>query len=226
MKSMGRRGFLIAGGTVLAGGAAAFALLEPAVSGPGTSTASDAGTLAALGKEPPHGEKWIGAEDAPVTVYEFASATCPHCANFHKATYPALKKEFIDTGKIKFVLREFPLDDLSLAAFMVARCAPEGRYFDMIHVLFERQRVWTGHDPRGELFKIARQAGATEESFEKCLSDEKVARGILAVREHAQTVLGVSSTPTFFINGMKLTGNHPLSSFRKHIEHFTESQPS
>ena len=155
MKSMGRRGFLIAGGTVLAGGGAAFALLGPAQSGPGKP--SDASTLAALGKEPPHGEKWIGGKDAPVTVVEFASATCPHCANFHKATYPALKKEFIDTGKIKFVMREFPLDDLSLAAFMVARCAPEGRYFDMIHMLFERQKVWTGHDPRGELFKIAHE---------------------------------------------------------------------
>ncbi len=223
MKSIGRRGFVIAGGTVLAGGAA-FALLGPAVSGNGTN--ADAGTVSGLAVEPPHGEKWIGAADAPVTVYEFASATCPHCASFHKGTYKALKKAYIDTGKIKFVLREFPLDDLSLAAFMVARCAPEGRYFDMIDMLFERQRVWNGHDPRGELFKIAKLAGATEKSFEACLSNETVARGILATREHAQKQLGVNSTPTFFINGTKLTGNHPLSSFAEHIERYTAKQSS
>lgn len=221
MKFMGRRGFLIAGGSVLAGGAG-LALLGPAISGTGSDTAISA----ALAKEPSHGEKWLGAKDAPVTIFEFASATCPHCANFHKGTYKLLKKEYIDTGKVKFVLREFPFDDLSLAAFMVARCAPEERYFDMIDVLFERQKVWVGHDPRGELFKIAQQAGATKESFEACLTNEKLARGILSARDHAQAELGVAATPTFFINGRKLNGNHPMSSFRTQIDGILKQKSS
>ncbi len=221
MKSIGRRGFMIAGGVVLAGGAGV-ALLGPAISG----TGSGGGMSAELAKEPPHGEKWLGAKDARVTIVEFASATCPHCANFHNGTYKLLKKEYIDTGKIKFVLREFPFDDLSLAAFMVARCAPEGRYFDMIDVLFERQKTWVGHDPRGELFKIAQQAGATKESFEACLKNEELAKGIISARDHAQSVLGVASTPTFFINGKKLNGNHPMSSFRKQIDGILDQQQS
>lgn len=214
MKSIGRRGFVIAGGSVLAGGAG-LALLGPAVSGSG-----NASTIAALAKEPAHGEKFLGPKDAAVTVVEFASATCPHCASFHKGTYKGLKKEFIETGKIKFVLREFPLDTLSLAAFMVARCAPEDRYFDLIDILFERQQTWIGSDPRGELFKIAQQAGATHESFEACLKNEELAKGILGVRNHAQSELEVTSTPTFFINGMKLSGSHPLATFRKIIDGF------
>ncbi len=215
MKSMGRRGFMIAGGAVLAGGAGV-AVLGPAISGTGTE--ANPTLAAALAKEPPHGEKWLGSKDAPITIYEFASATCPHCANFHKGTYKLLKEQYIDTGKVKFVMREFPLDNLSLAAFMVARCAPEGKYFDMIDVLFERQKTWIGHDPRGELFKIAQQAGTTKEKFESCLKDEKLAKGILAVRDHAQHKLEVASTPTFYINGTKLSGNHSISSFKKIID--------
>lgn len=217
MKSIGRRGFVIAGGTVLAGGAG-LALLGPAVSGPGGS--ADAGVVAALAQEPQHGERFLGPKDAPVTVVEFASATCPHCANFHNGAYKGLKREYIETGKIKFVLREFPLDNLSLAAFMVARCAPESRYFDLVDMLFERQQQWIGSDPRGELFKIAQQAGATHESFEACLKNEELAKGILAVRSRAQAELEVASTPTFFINGVKLSGNHPLTTFRKIIDGF------
>ncbi len=115
-------------------------------------------------------------------------------------------------------MREFPLDNLSLAAFMVARCAPEERYFNMLDVLFKRQRIWTGHDPRGELFKIAQLAGATKKSFEACLTDEAVAKGIADARNHAQHNLGVASTPTFYINETKLTGHQPISAFRTHID--------
>ncbi|NNE22217.1 MAG: thioredoxin domain-containing protein, partial [Rhizobiales bacterium] len=92
----------------------------------------------ALMTPPPLGEKWLGRADAPVTMIEYASATCPHCANFHTDTFPAIKTDYIDTGKVRFAMREFPFDQLSLAAFMLARCAPEERYFGMIDVLFER----------------------------------------------------------------------------------------
>ena len=165
----------------------------------------------------PLGEKWLGREDAPVSIIEYASATCPHCANFHKHTYPLLKSEFIDTGKVRFAMREFPLDDLSLAAFMVARCAPEDRYFPVVDVLFERQQVWSRNDPRGELLKIARQAGMTEKDFEACLTNQTIGEGIVETRNQGQAKLGVNSTPTFFINGQKVAGNQPIEYFRRVI---------
>ena len=167
--------------------------------------------------EPPLGEKWLGREDAPVTIIEYASATCPHCAAFHAETYPALKSEFIDTGKVRFAMREFPFDQLSLAAFMLARCAPSERYFDMIDVLFERQRQWTGGEPKAELLKIARLAGMSEAQFDSCLKNEDIAKGILATKNQGSEELGVDSTPTFFINGTKYTGNRPIGFFREKI---------
>ena len=173
---------------------------------------------AELSKTPPLGDKWMGSDNAPVTMIEYASATCPHCAVFHADTFPKIKSEFIETGKVRFTMREFPFDDLSLAAFMVARCAPEERYFLVLDVLFERQKVWTRNNPKGELFKIAKLAGFTEKSFEACLTNEKIARGIVDARNHAQRTLGVNSTPTFFINGEKLTGNQPIRRFREIFE--------
>ncbi len=219
MQSIGRRGLILGGGIVLAG-TGALAFLRPEIGEVATANAfSGSGDLAWT---PPHGDRWLGAEDAPVTVIEFASATCPHCAGFHKGTYPVLTKEYIDTGKIKFIMREFPLDNLSLAAFMVARCAPEDKYFNMLDVLFKRQRQWTGHDPRGELFKIAQQAGATLKSFEACLTDEDMAKGISEARNHAQHKLDVASTPTFYINDTKLSGNQPISVFRSYIDKYLD----
>jgi protein-disulfide isomerase len=143
-----------------------------------------------------------------VTVIEYASATCGHCASFHKDSFPALKKDYIDTGKVRFVFREFPLDELALAAFMLARCAPENRYFPIIDVLFEEQQSWT-RNAREELLKIARMAGFTPESFDQCLQDEDVAKGILEIRSTAAEQYGVQSTPTFFVNGEMIAGNKP-----------------
>jgi protein-disulfide isomerase len=166
---------------------------------------------------PPLGDRALGNAEAPVTIVEYASATCPHCANFHNDTFPALKEEFIDTGKIRFVFREFPFDDLALAAFMLARCAPEDKYFPMLDVLFEQQQNWTRSNPRDELFKIARLAGFTEVSFDACLKDTDVAKGIIDGRSQAAKDFGVNSTPTFYINGKLLGGNQPIEKFREMI---------
>src|SRR6202008_1998594 len=108
---------------------------------------------------PALGERALGQAAAPVTIIEYASATCPHCAHFQKDTFPALKRDYIDTGKVRFIFREFPFDDLALAAFMLARCAPEDKYFALIDVLFEQQEKWVKDNPRDELFKIAQLAG-------------------------------------------------------------------
>ncbi len=172
--------------------------------------------LSGLDQAPELGERALGDADAPVTIIEYASATCPHCARFHVDTFPALKEEFIDTGKARFVFREFPFDDLALAAFMLARCAPEERYFPIIDVLFEEQQSWT-QEPREELLKIARMAGFTEESFNQCLENEEIAEGILEIRSTGAEQYGVDSTPTFFVNGTVIQGNQPIERFREAI---------
>ena len=150
----------------------------------------------------------LGKDDAPITVVEYASMTCGHCANFHNKVFPALKEKYIDTGKVRLVFREFPLDNLAAAASMLARCAGGEKTFALISVLFAKQEEWAfvKGDPRPELFKVAKQAGFTQESFDKCLADQKLLDDITAVRTRGADTFGVSSTPTFFINGKKLAG--------------------
>ena len=140
--------------------------------------------LTALHAPPAEGEMAMGPETAKVTIVEYASASCPHCANFYKTTFPDLKKEYIDTGKIRFVFREFPHNEPALAAFMLARCAPKDKYFPLIDMFFEQQDIWL-QAPLEGLSKIAQLAGFTKESFDACLKNEEVAKGILAVRDKA-----------------------------------------
>jgi protein-disulfide isomerase len=176
-----------------------------------------------LHKPPALGDKTLGPADAPVTVVEYASATCPHCARFHTTIFEELKTEFIDTGKIRFIAREFPLDDLALAAFMVARCVPDDKYFAMLGLLYEQQRTWAGQNARAELLKLAKLAGLSEADFDACLKNEELARGILAIRKDGAEKFGVNSTPTFFVNGEKLKGVRELSDLREKIEAATGS---
>ena len=146
-----------------------------------------------------------GPADAPVTIVEYASMTCPHCAHFHEATFPALKEKYIDTGKVRFILREFPFDPRAEAGFMLARCA-EGKYFPMVDVLFKQQENWAAvQDARTALLNIAKLAGFTQESFEACLTNQKLLDDVRAVRSRGAE-FGVDSTPTFFINGKKYPG--------------------
>jgi protein-disulfide isomerase len=169
-------------------------------------------------KAPRIGDKSLGSEDAKVTIVEYASATCPHCAAFHANVYPELKKEFIDTGKVRFIAREFPLDDLALAAFMVARCVPDDKYFDMLSLLYEQQRTWAGQNARDELLKLAKLAGLSEAQFDECLKNEDLAKGILDIRKDGADKYGVNATPTFYINGKKMEGERDIEGFRKAIE--------
>ena len=173
----------------------------------------------ALAETGPLPEKALGAEDAPVTIVEYASMTCGHCADFHAGTFKELKERYIDTGKVRFVFREFPLDPLAAATFMLARCAPEDRYFDVVDMFFETQPVWTRtNDPVGELYKLARQAGFTQASFQACLTNQELLDGINAVKDRAASEFGVSSTPTFFINGELFRGNRPIEDFAEKID--------
>jgi protein-disulfide isomerase len=153
----------------------------------------------------PLGDNALGSPNAPVTIVEYASMTCPHCAHFHETTYPELKKKYIDTGKVRFIFREFPLDALAAAGSMLARCAGRDKYFPMIETLFAQQREWVVQKPLEPMLGIARQAGFTQQSFDECLANQEMLAGIEETRTRAMK-LGVNSTPTFFINGKIFRG--------------------
>jgi protein-disulfide isomerase len=171
----------------------------------------------------PLGEVSLGKDDAPVTVIEYASMTCSHCAQFHNKTYPELKKRYIDTGKVRYILREFPLDPLAAGAFMLARCAGKDKYFPLVETLFNQQTTWVVQKPIEPLFAIARQAGFTKETFDSCLKDQKLLEGIEAVRNRGADKLGVNSTPTFFINGKVYRGALSIEEMEKAIEPLLKS---
>ncbi|QIG49193.1 DsbA family protein [Nordella sp. HKS 07] len=183
----------------------------------GFASTAHAVDIAALHAPPASGEMAMGPENAKVVVVEYASASCPHCANFFKTTFQDLKKEYIDTGKIRFIFREFPHNQPALAAFMLARCAPKDKYFPMVDMFFEQQETWLAAPLEG-LQKIAQLAGFTKESFDACLKNEEVAKGILAVRDKAEKEFGVDSIPTFFINGELVKGETSIEEFRKRID--------
>jgi len=148
-----------------------------------------------------------GKADAPVTIVEYASLTCSHCADFAVNTFPTIKEKYIDTGKARLIFREFPFDPRATAAFMLARCAPEDRYFPMVEVFFKQQQQWAGAaDGEAALLQIAKLAGFTQESFKACLTNQQVLDDVRATMERGSTEFGVNATPTFFINGQKYAG--------------------
>ena len=174
----------------------------------------------------PLGDMALGADNAPVTIIEYASMTCSHCADFHNKTYPKLKERYIDTGKVRFILREFPLDPLAAGAFMLARCAgkdDKNKYFAMVETLFHQQRDWLVQRPLDPLKAIAKQAGFSEQTFEQCLANQQVLNGIEQVRQRASEKLGVNSTPTFFINGKIQRGAISIEELDRQIESYLKS---
>jgi protein-disulfide isomerase len=204
------------GGAIAIGGEAGLALVAPAQAQQQVSTEE----LLVAG---PLAEQVLGAADAPVTVVEYASLTCGHCATFHEKTYPELKKRYIDTGKVRFIFREFPLDPLAAGGFMLARCAGDGKYFPMVETLFGKQKDWAVQKPLPPMFEIAKQAGFTRQSFDQCLANQKLLQDIEKVRERAATKFGVNSTPTFFINGKKFTGAMSIEEIEKQIQPYLKS---
>jgi protein-disulfide isomerase len=165
----------------------------------------------------------IGKADAPVTIIEYASMTCPHCAAFHKSTYPVLKERYIDTGKVRFIFREFPLDEVAVAASMLARCAGGDKAIALIDVLFNSQDTWAIRQPIPPLMQIAKQAGFTQKTFEECLADQKLYNNIVAVRERASKEFKVESTPTLFVNGKMVRGGVSIEELEKQMQPFLKS---
>jgi protein-disulfide isomerase len=190
--------------------AAAMALAGPALAQDGPVD------LTRLAEAPASGEMFIGPANAKVTIIEYASASCPHCAEFANGAYKDLKKEYIDTGKVRFIFREFPHNQEGLAAFMLARCAPKEKYFPIVETLFEQQQMWL-QNPMDGLFKIAQLAGFTKESFDACLKNDAVVKGIVDVRELAAKKFGVQGIPAFFLNGQPYEGETTIEAWREAI---------
>jgi protein-disulfide isomerase len=194
-------------------GAASVAALSVAVgAAPALAQRRGAGpdevSVEALMKPGPLPDLVQGKADAPVTIVEYASMTCGHCANFHNNVFPALKTKYIDTGKVRFILREFPLDNLAAAAAMLARCAGGDATFALTSALFKTQEKWAfvRGNPVPELFKVAQQAGFTQEKFDACIKDSATLDNMISARQRASDEFGVNATPTFFINGRRLKG--------------------
>ena len=173
---------------------------------------ADAQTVLALSKD----DRVLGNPEAPITIVEYASLTCPHCAHFTNDVLPELKKKWIDTGKAKLVLRDYPLDEPALRAAMIARCAPPDRYYGYVDIFFGAQEKWvTARDYRDALARLVKLGGMSREEFDNCLKNTALENKIVEGRLIASKELDVNSTPTFFINGIKFTGAPTLEEFDK-----------
>ncbi len=169
-------------------------------------------------------DRVMGDPDAPVTVIEYASITCSHCKRWHDEVYPRVKEELVDTGMVRFVFRELPTApmDVSVAGFLVARCAPESRYFSVIDTLFDRQeRLFTAQDRRAELLAVARAAGLSEDEFNACIRDEDQIARINEWSDEAATRYRITGTPGFVINGVVHNGEQPFETFAEAVEDAT-----
>jgi protein-disulfide isomerase len=161
----------------------------------------------------------LGSSDAPVTIIEYASMTCSHCAAFYATTFPELKSKYIDSGKVRFILREFPLDPLAAAGFMLARCAGDDKRNAIIDLLFAQQKNWAFTEkPVEALAGLLKQTGMSQGSFEACLKNQDLYNKIAKVHDDAAEKFDVKATPTFFINGKKENGELPLDALTKLID--------
>jgi protein-disulfide isomerase len=192
------------------------------LAGLGTAQAQEEGKMFDVAKlmapmgVPDHVE---GAADAKVTVIEYASPTCPHCAAFHNDVYPQFKTDYIDSGKIKFVLRPFVRNVLDAVVFLVAEAAGPEAYHNVVATYFKTQDTWAASDkPRDALLAIALQLGFTEESFEAALTNQDLFKAMEAMREQALNEFGLTGTPTFYVNGKQLTGDKTLEELAAEID--------
>jgi protein-disulfide isomerase len=164
----------------------------------------------------PLGDMSLGDPKAPNVVIEYASMTCSHCQRFNAEVFKPFKAKYIDTGKVYYIFRDFPLDPLATSAIMLAHCAPPDRFFAIVDLLFEKQHDWAFvDDPKTALFNLMKQVGFTQETFDACLTNQKILDGVNAVKDRAAQKLGVAATPTFFFNGKKQEGELKLEDIDK-----------
>ena len=159
-------------------------------------------------------ERSKGDPEAPVTMIEYASLTCPHCASFHTEILPGIEERYIDTGKVRLIMRDFPLDQVALAASVIAHCAGEERYFQFIDALFTSQEQWArASDPAEALLQLAQLGGLPKEEARACLDDQAMGEAVLQMRLDAQEAFEIRSTPSFVINGTLYTGSRSVDDF-------------
>jgi len=169
----------------------------------------------------------LGKDTAPVTIIEFASLTCPHCAHFEKEVLPEVKKSLLDTGKAKLIMHEFPLDDIALKAAMMTRCLPADKYYDMIEVVFNNQSLWMKNkDPLAGLAQLGSLAGMNAEAFKACTQNHALETALLNGMQDAQKKYSISSTPTFvFNNGAEvISGVQPVAKFEEIVNKLTQGK--
>jgi protein-disulfide isomerase len=166
----------------------------------------------------PLGERVLGKPGAPVTVIEYVSLTCPHCANFQKHLFARMKKEFIDTGKVRYIVREFPIGHTAGHAAIVNRCAPEDKYFFLLNQFLTRQGEWVSQEVRPDaIYAVAKSSGMSRETFDKCLTNQVIIDGLTEVKQRGRQ-FNVIGTPTFFINGRKAQGEVTYDEIKAMIE--------
>jgi len=171
-------------------------------------------------------EMALGPANASVTITEYASMTCPHCAAFNEVVFPKIKSEYIDSGKVRYVFREFPLDPKAAGGSMLARCIAKddpGKYFAVIDLLFKQQNDWAMKNTTETLTRIGKQAGLSQQAVQDCLTDQALLDKIVADQKYASEVLKVDSTPTFFINGERIKGEASFEEFDKRIKPLLKS---
>jgi protein-disulfide isomerase len=171
-------------------------------------------TIAEITETGPLGEMSWGRADASVTIVQYASMSCPHCRRFHMEVYPQFKKEFIDTGKVRYILREFPIGKASGTATIALRCAPHDKYMDLYGRFMEQQGAWVSQAVRtDEIMKVAAQVGISGEQFQACLNDKAMVAKLTAIKDRGRK-LGVIGTPNYFINGKLVKSEIGLGDIR------------
>lgn len=171
-----------------------------------------------LGAVPVLGERSMGNVNAPVVMIEYASLTCTNSAEFNAVYWPSIKADFVDTGKVRFIFREFPLDNLALRAFMIFRCVSEDRYFSTLNLILNEQKTWRGKDAMTELARLMQKVGMNEQEFQACANDRAVAKAVFETQKANMTQFGFKTTPTFFVAGRQLDGKKDPTSIRPAIE--------
>ena len=193
---------------------AALSIISPTLA----EEAKDKGK-AMLDAASPLGDRVLGKADAPVTLIEYASATCPHCAEFHMTVLPQIKSEYVDTGKVKFIFREFPLDNNALAVFMLVRCLPEEKFFSTTDIIFKRQLLWAkAPNPGVEVTKIMTEMGMDKATYEACLKKEDLAKSLVDYSQKSAKDFGIKGTPALFVNGEYVDGHKDTTDVKKALD--------
>jgi protein-disulfide isomerase len=192
-------------------GAAAFAALPTSLfAGAASAQTSDLDLI---------GTRILGVPDAPIHLIEYSSMTCPHCAAFHVETLPLIKTNYIDTGKVKLEMRDYPLNEAAALGSLLSRCAPEDRYFPLVDLLFAQQNAWArSNNMIGELARLGAFAGMSQEQLEACFQNNDLYAAIVRQRDVWNEEHEVRSTPTFYINDAPLVGNQPYEQFVERFE--------